>query len=248
MGIFSAGFRAARSGVGQVMFGAAAGGIAGAIAAGGDAESRLMGAMQGSVLGGAGVLATRGVFGAVSLKGAAKFASGMRPTTTKVGRIAEMYPTSFLGWRNFQGSMIEQAMKNPAGSAAKKSAMLSVPRTVFGGTLGRLREAAGVLSTPLSGTLGTIAANPGNSMLALGVGGIALAAVPAVKGAANEMGRQQDILSIQRSYQTDPSLLAGMREGFVSPSPVTGVSPSLNDRFMNSTMGLVQGLHSSRLS
>jgi len=83
-----------------------------------------------------------GVFGggwqnrfAMGAKGAASQLYGMEATKTGVGRIAKKHPASFLGWRDVQGGALEAAMKQPAGSAARRTALRSVPKSALGAAM-----------------------------------------------------------------------------------------------------------------
>lgn len=89
---------------------------------------------------------------------------------------------------------------------------------------------------------------PGPVFAGIGMAGLALAAAPTAIDikASMDASRQRD--ATQRSYQTEASMLNSMRSSMVHPSPGTGAVPSLRDRFANSTAGLVQGLHRSRMS
>lgn len=90
--------------------------------------------------------------------------------------------------------------------------------------------------------------NPGALLLGGGIASLALITAPTASNIAAQYKGQQYMASLETSYNTEVDLLETMQQGMVYPSPGTGVSPSLNDRFMNSTSGLVQGLHARRSS
>jgi len=212
--------------------GGVVGGAVGAIAEDGSAELRFSSAVKGAMLGAA----------------AGGLVSGIRPVARKAWSAMPGPSAGFQAGRNAVEGAFWNTIFRPKASAA--AALGSVGDVVM--NPGRSAAAAGRAAqraVPNLMSFGRLAAqHPGPTLLAVGAAGVALSAAPMASDIKASMDAQRYQQTLTRSYETEAAVLETMQGSMIRPSPGTGPSPSLDDDFMNSTMGLVNGLHQNRTS